>query len=42
MPAGPPLEGSIGEKLPEPPKREGATPEATDPGTENWTPHGGA
>ena len=35
MPGGPPLEGPRGEKLPEPPEEEGATPEASDPRTEN-------
>ena len=39
MPPGPPLEGPKGEKLPEPPEGEGATPEAFDPGTDNWPPH---
>ena len=41
MPAGPPLEGFKGEKLPEPPDREDATPGASDPGTDNQTPHWG-
>ena len=39
MPAGPPLEGPKGEKLPEPPEEEDATPEASDPGTDNQPPH---
>ena len=34
MPGGPPLEGPKGEKLPEPPEGEGATPEAANPETE--------
>ena len=38
MPGGPPLEGPKGEKLPEPPEEEDATPEASDPGTENLPP----
>ena len=32
MPAGPPLEGPKGEKLPEPPKGEDATLEDSNPG----------
>ena len=36
MPGGPPLEGPKGKK---PPEGEGATPEATDPGTDNLPPH---
>ena len=39
MPAGAPLEGSKGKKEPEPPEGEGATPEATDSGTDNLPPH---
>ena len=39
MPTGPPLEGPKGEKLPEPPEGEDATPEASDPGTDNLPPH---
>ena len=39
MLASPPLEGPRGKKLPEPPEDEGATPEATDPRTENLPPH---
>ena len=39
MPAGPPLEGPKGEKLPKPPEGEGATLEAFDPGTYNQPPH---
>ena len=39
MQGGPPLEGPKGEKLPEPPEEEGATPEASDPRTENLPPH---
>ena len=39
MPAGQPLEGPKGEKLPEPPEREDATPEAPDPRTDNQPPH---
>ena len=38
MPAGPPLEGPKGEMLPEPPKGEDATPEASNPRTDNWPP----
>ena len=39
MPGGPPLEGPKGEKLPEPPKEEGATPEAANPRSENLPPY---
>ena len=39
MPVGPPLEGHKGEKLHEPPEGEGATLEATNPGTDNLPPH---
>ena len=39
MPGGPPLEDPKGEKVPEPPEEEGATLEASDPGTENLPPH---
>ena len=39
MPAGPPLEGPKGEKLPEPPVGEDATLEASDAATDNWPPH---
>ena len=39
MPAGPPLEGPKDEKLPEPPEGDGVTPEASNPGTNNWPPH---
>ena len=39
MPAGPPLEGHKGEKLPELPDGEDATPEASNPWTDNWSPH---
>ena len=39
MPAGPTLEGSKGEKLPEPHEGEDATPEASNPRTDNQPPH---
>ena len=39
MPTDPPLKDLKGEKLLEPPEEEDATPEATDPGTDNWPPH---
>ena len=39
MPVGPPLEGSKGAKLHEPPEGEGATTEASDPRTDNLPPH---
>ena len=39
MPAGPPLEGLKGGKLPEPSEGEDATPEASVPRTDNWPPH---
>ena len=39
MPEGPPLEGPKDEKLPEPPKVEDATLEASDLGTDNWPPY---
>ena len=39
MPAGAPLEGPKGEKLPEPPEGDDATPEACYPGMDNWPPH---
>ena len=41
MPAGSPLEGPKGEKLPEPPEREDANLEAADAGTDNQPPHRG-
>ena len=39
LPAGPPLEGPKGEKLPEQLEGEDATPEVSDPGTDNQPPH---
>ena len=39
MSAGPPLEDPKGEKLPQPPEGDDATPEASNPGTDNQLPH---
>ena len=39
MPAGPPLEGLKGKRLPEPPEGEDVTPEASDPGPDNQPPY---
>ena len=39
MSVGSPLEGPKDEKLHEPPKGEGATPEANNPRTNNLPPH---
>ena len=39
MPADPPLVNPKDEKLLGPSEQEGATPEATDPKTDNWPPH---